>query len=108
MKMCGTLKIDLFIRYNFCDKIFFSSINIYRHKIKKNLLKTVFLLLSLKIKFAGIFIIIFIFSASKYVAIVSFKLIGGKCFSEVYPKNIRDYYSIQIKFYICMQNIFFS
>ena len=36
-------------------------------------------------RFAGIFIIIFVISASKYVGIVSFKLIGGKCFLDVYP-----------------------
>ena len=52
----------------------------------KKLVKDIFLVLTLKIKFASIFIIIFVISASKYVGIVSFKSIGGKCFSEVRPK----------------------
>ena len=44
-----------------------------------------FLFLTLKINFAGIFIIIFVICTPKYVGIVSSKLIRGKCFSEVYP-----------------------
>ena len=40
------------------------------------MLKTFFF--TLKIKFAGIFIIIFVINVSKYVGIVSFKLIGNK------------------------------
>ena len=55
---------------------------------EKNLLKTFLLVLTLKIKFAGTFIIIFVISASKYVGIVSFKLIVDKSFSEVYPKYL--------------------
>ena len=42
-----------------------------------NLLKTFFLFLTLKIKFAGIFIIIFVISTSKFAGILSFKLIGS-------------------------------
>ena len=41
--------------------------------------------LTLKIKFTGIFNITFVISASKYVSIVSFKLIASKHFSEAYP-----------------------
>ena len=41
---------------------------------------------TLKIKFAGMFIIIFVIIAPKYVLIASLKLIGGKCFLEVYSK----------------------
>ena len=83
-KMCGTLKIDLFIRYHFCGKYFFPRTIFIDIKLKKNLLKTFFLVLTLKIKFAGILIIIFVINASKYVGIVNFKLIGDNCFSEVY------------------------
>ena len=89
-KMCKTLKTDLFIRYNFCKKYFFPR-SIFVDIKWKNLLKTFFLVLTLKIKFSGIFIIIFLISASKYVGIVSFKLIGGKCFSEVHQNRFVDW-----------------
>ena len=83
-KMCGTLKINIFIRYNFCGKYFFprsiftdiNGITCYKH---------FFLVLTLEIKFSGIFIIIFVISALKYVGIVSFILMRGQCFSEVHP-----------------------
>ena len=82
-KRCGTLKIDRFIRYNVSEKYFFFQINIYWHSMKKLVKNMFFSILTLKIKFASIFIIIFVMSASKYVDIVSFKLIGVECFSEV-------------------------
>ena len=86
-KMYKTLKIDLFIRNNFCTIYFFPRSVFIDIKLK-NLLKTFFLVLSLKIKFAGIFIIIFVISASKHVCVLSFKLIGGKCVSEVHPMRL--------------------
>ena len=79
VQMCRTLKIDLFICYNFHRQYFFPG-SIFINIKWKNLLKTFFLVLTLKIKFPGIFIIIFVISASKYVVIVSFKLIGAKWF----------------------------
>ena len=55
----------------------------------KQLVKNIFFsVLILKIKFAGIFITIFVISASKYMGIVSFKLIGVNCFSEVHSINL--------------------
>ena len=85
VKMYGTSKIDLFIRYNLCRKYFFPRSIFIDIKWKKLSKTFFFLVFTLKIKFAGFFIIIFIFSALKYVDIVSFKLIGSKCFSELYP-----------------------
>ena len=76
-KMYRTLKIDLFIRYNFCWKYFFPR-SIFIDIRWKNLLKTFFLVLTLKIKFASIIIAIFVISVSKYVGLVSFKLMEGK------------------------------
>ena len=79
-KICGTVKKDLFSHYNFCGKYFFPRWIFIDIKLKY----------SLKIFFSfvfknQIFIIIFVISASKYVGIVSFKLLRGKGFSEVYP-----------------------
>ena len=86
-KMPEILKIDLFIGYNFCSTYFFPR-SIFIDMKWKKLIKNIFFFLTLKIKFASIFIIIFVISASKYVVLVSFKLIEGKCFSEVYPTLI--------------------
>ena len=84
-KMYGILKIDLFIRYNCCTEYFFPR-SIFIDIKWKNLLKTFFFkFLILKINFASILIIIIVISASEYINIVSFKLIGGKSFSEVHP-----------------------
>ena len=67
-----------------------------------------FPVLTLKIKFAGIFIIIFVISASKYVDIVSFKVIGGKCFPEVYSKLVcTDILLIMIMCYLTHHSISF-
>ena len=55
----------------------------------KKLVKNIFLkVLTLKIKFVGILITLFIISALKYVGIVSFKLIGDKCFSMILKLEI--------------------
>ena len=58
----------------------------------KKLVKNIFfLVLTLDIKFADILIIIFVIRVLKYVAIVSFKLIAGNCFSEVYLAKRVDF-----------------
>ena len=67
----------------FAGNIFF--LDQYLSTLKEKTCYNFFLLLSWIIILAGIFIIIFVISASKYVGIVNFKLIGGKCFTEVYP-----------------------
>ena len=64
----------------------FSEINTYQNKMKKRFKSQFFLTLTLKIK-TGFFSIIFVISESKYMGIRSFKLIGGKCFSWLYPKS---------------------
>ena len=76
-KICESLKIDLFIRCNFCRNYFFPRLIFIYIKWKKFLKNIFFLVLVLKFKFADIFMIIFVISASKYVGIVSFKLIEG-------------------------------
>ena len=72
--MCGTLKIDLFIYYNFCCEYFFP-ISLFIDIKRENLLNKFFLVLALTIKFARIFIIIFVISAIKYVGIIFRKFI---------------------------------
>ena len=57
-KMYKALKIYLFIRYNFCSKYFVPR-SIFMDIKWKNLLKKCLWVLTLKIEFAGIFIIIF-------------------------------------------------
>ena len=58
-KMCGTLKIDLSIHYNFCVEYFFPRSIFIDIKYKK-WLWTLFFVSPLKIIFAGICIIIFV------------------------------------------------
>ena len=53
-KMCGILKIDLFIRYNFCRKCFFSR-SIFIDIKWKNLLKTFFFSFELENQICGYF-----------------------------------------------------
>ena len=66
------------------------------HPLLNGIKQTMYFLGSIKwrfwdahdLKFAGIFIIIFVISASKYVGKVSFKLIKSKYFSKVHLKII--------------------
>ena len=54
--------------------------------MKKLVRNIIFKIFTLKIKFPGTLFTIFVISASKYVGIVSFKLIGSKSFLKVHPK----------------------
>ena len=53
--MCKTLKIDIFILYNFCRKYFFTRSIFIDIIWQKNLLKTLFLSFDLKNKICGYF-----------------------------------------------------
>ena len=58
---------------------------IYENKWKKPWFYRFFMVFIIKFKFAPIFTMIFIISASKYVSIRSSKKCGGQTFSELHP-----------------------
>ena len=76
-------RLDIYQQHNLEILVNFYWYNIFFYVRKCRVLSRISVL-TLKIKFTGIFIIIFVISASKYV---SFKLIEGKCFSEVHLDN---------------------
>ena len=84
VKMYRTLKIYLCIPYNFCEDYFFPR-SIFIDIKWNNLLKTFFLVLTLKIKFTDILIIIFVISASKNVNTESLLRIGRYIYLEMHP-----------------------
>ena len=51
--------------------------------------KVFFWVLTLKMSFVSIFIVIFVISKSKYVGVHSFKAIGGISLSEVHTRNLK-------------------
>ena len=81
--MYGILKIDLFIRYNFCRKYFLHRLILIDIKWK-NLLKT-FFSFDLENQICEYFHHHVRNQRLKYLGIVSLKLIRGTCFSKVYP-----------------------
>ena len=74
--MCGTSKVDPFMRYNFRGKYFFPR-SIFMEIKSEKLDEKIFLLLNLKIKFAGILITIFVIRVSKYVNVGNLKSEGS-------------------------------
>ena len=71
--------------YNFFKKYFAKFCELAEINAKKHDFDSFFCGFSMKIDQSPIFTIIFVISASKYINIVSFKLIGGTTFSELYP-----------------------
>ena len=60
----------------------------------------------IKFKFAPIFTMIFVISASKYVNIRSSKGIGGQTYSEIYPKIFEQNLQFSFKLtFDCLKDI---
>ena len=73
---------------------------IYRNKWKKPLFYGFFMVFIIKFKFAPIFTMLFVISASKYVNIRSSKVIGGQNYSELYPIIVYNDFSTKLLFLV--------
>ena len=76
---------SVFINYKFCLKRF-SLKPIFIEVVWKTWKKRFFWVLTLKMSFAPIFVVIFVISKSKYVGIRSFKATGGITLSKIHSR----------------------
>ena len=73
--------------YNFRFKYFSKFRMIFKINVRNHDFYELLMVLTIKITFAGIFTIIFVISASKYMSMQSFQKIRGKRFSEMKTRH---------------------